>query len=215
MTPPTTSKRRLVVTAIACGIGFLILGLLASSARLTAIETGWVKAVADWRSPALTSVMQGVSWLGTAWFELPFVLIVVGWLWHRRRSGEGIRYFLWGLGGWAMYAVLKLAFHRARPRGIPRLSGAGWHSFPSGHAMLAPILFVFAAALVTAEPRLQGYRWPALLLAWLVSCLLAFSRVYLGVHFPSDVVAGLLAGSAWLALSLAFTSSSPAPAMID
>jgi undecaprenyl-diphosphatase len=215
MTPPTTSKRRLVATAIVCGIGFLILGLLASSTWLTTIETGWVKAVADWRSPALTSVMQDVSWLGTAGFELPFVLIVVGWLWYRRRAGEGIRYFLWGLGGWAMYAGLKLVFHRARPKGVPRLSGAGWHSFPSGHAMLAPILFVFAAALVTSEPKLQRFRAPALVLAWLVSCLLAFSRVYLGVHYPSDVVAGLLAGSAWLALSLAFTAPQPAPAMID
>jgi len=215
MTPPISPKRRLVITAIACGIGFLIIGLLVSSAWLTGIETGWVKTVAGWRSPALTSVMQGVTWLGTAWFELPFVLIVVGVLWYRRRAGEGIRYFLWGLGGWAMYAVLKLMFHRARPKGIPRLSGAGWHSFPSGHAMLAPILFVFAAALVTAEPRLRRFRVPALALTWLVSCLLAFSRVYLGVHYPTDVVAGLLAGSAWLALSLAFTGSSPAPAMID
>ena len=211
MTPQSTSKRRLVATAIACGIGFLILGLLASSARLTAIETGWAKTVAGWRSPALTSVMQGVSWLGTAWFELPFALIVVGLLRYRRRAGEGIRYFLWGLGGWAMYAILKLAFHRARPKGIPRLSGAGWHSFPSGHAMLAPILFVFAAALVTAEPRLQRYRLPALVFAWLVSCLLAFSRVYLGVHYPSDVIAGLVAGSGWLALSLAFTAPDFSP----
>jgi undecaprenyl-diphosphatase len=211
----SSRKDRLIAWAIVGGTGFLLLGVLASSAWLTVIETGWVKAVAGWRSPELTSVMQGVSWLGTAWFELPFVLIVVGWLWYRRRAGEGIRYFLWGLGGWAMYAVLKLVFHRARPSGIPRLSGAGWHSFPSGHAMLAPILFVFAAALVTAEPGLRRFRVPALALTWLVSCLLAFSRVYLGVHYPSDVVAGLLAGSAWLALSLAFTASSAAPAMID
>jgi undecaprenyl-diphosphatase len=205
MTAPISPKRRLVTVAIACGIGFLFIGLLATSAWLTRIETGWVKAVAGWRSPALTSVMQGVTWLGTAWFELPFVFVVVGLLWHRRRRGQAIRYFLCGLGGWALYAVLKLFFHRARPRGVPRLSGAGWHSFPSGHAMLAPILFVFAAALVTAEPGLQRYRVPALVLAWLVSCLLAFSRVYLGVHYPSDVIAGLLAGSGWLALSLAFT----------
>jgi undecaprenyl-diphosphatase len=215
MTLPTRSKRRLVITAIACGIGFLIIGLLASSNWLTGIETGWVKTVAGSRSPAVTSFMQGVTWLGTAWFELPFVLIVVGWLWYRRRPGEGIRYFVWGLGGWAMYAVLKVAFHRARPKGIPRLSGAGWHSFPSGHAMLAPILFVFAAALVTAEPRLQRFRVPALALTWLVSCLLALSRVYLGVHYPSDVIAGLLAGSAWLALSLAFTAPQPETKMID
>ncbi|MEP7325739.1 MAG: phosphatase PAP2 family protein [Gemmatimonadota bacterium] len=155
----------------------------------------------------MTGLMQRVTWLGTAWFELPFVLLVVAILWRRYRMGDGIRYFLWGLGGWAAYAVLKMVFHRSRPSGIPRLSGAGWHSFPSGHAMLAPILFVFAASLLTAEPGLRRFRVPALVLAWLVSFLLAFSRVYLGVHYPSDVVAGLVAGSAWLALSLAFTGS--------
>ncbi len=155
----------------------------------------------------MTGLMQRITWLGTAWFELPFVLLVVGILWRRNRVGEGIRYLFWGLGGWATYAVLKIIFHRSRPSGIPRLSGAGWHSFPSGHAMLAPILFVFAAALLTAEPQFRRYRVPALGLAWLVSFLMAFSRVYLGVHYPSDVIAGLLAGSAWLALSLALTPS--------
>ena len=199
--------RRLVACAVVCVVSFLVIGVLAGSDWLTGIETGWVRSVAGWRSPALTSVMQGVSWLGTARFELPFVLLVVGVLWLRYRVSEGIRYFLWGLGGWAVYAGLKLLFHRARPSGIERLSGAGWHSFPSGHAMLAPILFVFAAALITMEPRFRRFRGPALALAWLVSFLMAFSRVYLGVHYPSDVIAGLLAGSAWLALSLAFTGS--------
>lgn len=206
MISPSASKRRLVVTAIGCGIGFLIIGLLATSGWLTGVETEWVKRVAGWRSPTLTRFMQGATWLGTAWFELPFVLVVVALLWYRRRRGQAIRYFLCGLGGWALYAVLKLVFHRARPRGVTRLSGAGWHSFPSGHAMLAPILFVFAAALVTTEPRLRRYRVPALLIAWLVSFVLAFSRVYLGVHYPTDVIAGLVAGSGWLALSLAFTA---------
>lgn len=211
----TRERRRLFTCAIACGISFVIIAVLISISRVTAVETQWVKSLAASRSPGLTSVMQSVTWLGTGWFELPFALLVVGFLWARRRRGEGIRYFLCGLGGWALYALLKLGFHRHRPSGVERLSGAGWHSFPSGHAMLAPILFVFAAALVTAEPGLRRFRIPALALAWTVSFLLAFSRVYLGVHYPSDVIAGLVAGSAWLALSLVFTRHNPGAKMID
>lgn len=197
-------KSWLVAGAIACTVGFLLLGVLASSDWLTTIETGWIKSVARWRSPLLTNLMQKVSWLGTGGFELPFALLVAGFLWWRRRSGEGRRYFLWGLAGWALYAALKLVYQRPRPSVVERLGGAGWHSFPSGHAMLAPILFVAAAVLVFADPHLQRFRIPALAIAWLASFALAFSRVYLGVHYPSDVVAGLLAGSGCLALSLVF-----------
>jgi undecaprenyl-diphosphatase len=206
--------RFLVASAVLLFGGFLVIAVLAGSDWLTAMETRWVRSVVGWRSPTLTSVMQGVSWLGTGWFEFPFVLLAVGVLWLKDRVGDGIRYFLWGLGGWSVYAALKLIIHRPRPSGVEWLSGHGWHSFPSGHAMLAPILFVFAAVLLTTEPRFHRFRIPALGLAWTVCFLMAISRVYLGVHYPSDVVAGLLAGSAWMALSLAVSGKPSQPAAV-
>ena len=98
--------------------------------------------------------------------------------------------------------ALKNAFHRSRPAWDDPILMIGSFSFPSGHAIAATLLYGFLAAFVVR--KVQAWRWQvlAVLAAGLLILLIGFSRLYLGVHYLSDVLAGMAAGSAWLGLCL-------------
>ena len=158
--------------------------------------------VSEWRSPCLTLLMQGVSLLGSGVVQAPFAVGVVGVLIGRGRKAQAVGYTGWALVGWAVYGLLKVAIHRTRPSLVERLGDGGWYSFPSGHAMMAPILYVLAVHLLWPTSEASAIRKHALTVAWVIAFFIAASRVYLGVHYPTDVAAGLLAGTSWLGLSV-------------
>lgn len=103
-------------------------------------------------------------------------------------------------GGQLLSSLLKIGFDRARPDLVPHGMSVYTGSFPSGHAMMAAVTYLTLAALLarTAEHRRQQLF--LLLAAILLTILVGISRVYLGVHWPSDVLGGWIAGSAWAAL---------------
>lgn len=101
------------------------------------------------------------------------------------------------VSGWLVEALLKLAVGRDRPMIVPHLTEAGGAGFPSGHSFNAALVYIalaLAFAALTPRPRL---RWTLILCAALLSLAIAFSRVWLGVHFPSDALAGWSGGAAW------------------
>jgi undecaprenyl-diphosphatase len=156
-------------------------------------------AAGELRSPHLTPVMQSLSALGAGEIEIPEALLLSLRLSMIRRRSEAAGYAAATLSGWALYGVGKWVFQRPRPAVIQRLSGAGWYSFPSGHATMAPLVFGLGV-LIWSAPWPRPTRVLLLGLAAVVSLLIAFSRVYLGVHWPTDVVGGLLLGSGWAAM---------------
>jgi undecaprenyl-diphosphatase len=178
------------------------------AALAAAVELGWTQAldvrlmlaVGRDRPAWATPIMQAASILGSGTLEIPLALGLSSRLAMLRRRSEAAGYAAATLSGWALYGVAKFAFHRPRPRVIPGLMpGAGWYSFPSGHSMLAPLVFGLGALIWSAP-------WPrrarvALLVAAALLCLpIGFSRVYLGMHWPTDVGGGLLLGTGWAAL---------------
>jgi undecaprenyl-diphosphatase len=103
-------------------------------------------------------------------------------------------------GGWLLSTTLKLGFDRPRPDLVPHGSAVYTASFPSGHSMMAAVTYLtLAAMLARVQPkrRLKAY---LLLVGIVVTVLVGISRVYLGVHWPSDVLAGWTAGAAWASL---------------
>jgi undecaprenyl-diphosphatase len=158
-------------------------------------------AVGGLRSDGLTVVMQWVSAIGAGEVEIPLALLLSLRLSLIRRRAEAAGYAAATLSGWALYGAAKWIFQRPRPRVIPRVVGAGggWYSFPSGHATMAPLVFGLGV-LIWSAPWPRSARVALLLVAAGCSLLIAFSRVYLGVHWPSDVLGGLLLGSGWAAM---------------
>jgi undecaprenyl-diphosphatase len=156
-------------------------------------------AIGAHRPPHLTTLMQALSVIGSGAVEIPLGLFLSYQLARIRRRKESVGYASAVLTGWAVSAVAKLVFRRARPRVIPRLMrGAGWYSFPSGHATLAPLVFGLGA-LIWASPWPARTRGLLLASAAALSVMVAYSRVYLGAHWPSDALGGLLLGTAWAA----------------
>ena len=104
------------------------------------------------------------------------------------------------LGGLGVSTLLKIGFDRARPDVVPHLAPAFTASFPSGHSMLAAIIYLTLGALVAGvAPRRRAQAY-VLGVALLLALLIGVSRVYLGVHWPTDVLAGWAAGLAWASL---------------
>jgi len=191
------------VLAIVCLV--LFFGLTA--AVLAGVADSWDRTLmlvlAAEREPWLTWWMRLLSVAGSGLIEIPLALLLIFGLAVRKRKAEAWWYTAAALSGWALYALAKLVVQRPRPHIIPRLMhGAGWYSYPSGHSMLAPIIFGLGIIVWAAPWPSPAVRRAALALAALLALGIGFSRVYVGVHYPSDVVGGLLLGTAWSALAL-------------
>lgn len=181
-------------------------------------DTAILRAVGGFRHPGLTEAMRALSEVGNWQWEIPLALGIAVVFRLRSRAGDAWRFLGLGLSAEALYAVAKAVFHRPRPEVIPHLGQAGWYSYPSGHAMLGLILWGFGLTLVAELFTPRTAKVALWTLAAALSCGIAGSRIYLGVHYPSDVVGAFCLGGGWLLLwrDTAFwprssaTSSAPA-----
>lgn len=103
-------------------------------------------------------------------------------------------------GGTVVMHFLKAQINRPRPDLVPHLSHANSASFPSGHAMLSAIVYLALGAMLARLVTRPRLKWFFLTLALMLTFLIGISRVYLGVHYPTDVLAGWAAGLVWAIL---------------
>jgi membrane-associated phospholipid phosphatase len=142
-----------------------------------------------------------ISGLGYAWGVVPVDAILIVMLALRRRMREGLFAGISIVGSLLLNLAAKHTFARARPDLWPSVAPAETtYSFPSGHAMgsmtLAMVLILLCWSVRT--PWGWGWRWPVTLVGALFVLLVGLSRVYLGVHFPSDILAGWTVACAWV-----------------
>jgi len=143
----------------------------------------------------LDVAMATLPWLGTNITLLPLSAITVIWLaWKQRRYHEALYVAVVQVGSNSLNPALKFLLDRARPSIIPRRGWYGWAAYPSGHAIAATAVLVTLAIVLY---RVKGWRWPAYVIGPLLLVSL-YSRVYLGVHWPTDVIGGALVGGTWL-----------------
>jgi undecaprenyl-diphosphatase len=110
-------------------------------------------------------------------------------------------------GGMLLNVLMKYAFHRERPRFDDPLVTLSTFSFPSGHTAAATVFYGVLAAYLLVHVRSAGARLAVLGTALFLIVLVAFSRMYLGAHFLSDVLAAVAEGIAWLSLCLMATAT--------
>ena len=151
----------------------------------------------DFASPGLTALMRFVTNLGDWQVIMTATLCLLAYLWYRRDNTHILVALVAMMGAGILDASLKLAFHRTRPDPffIPKPST---YSFPSGHALISLCFYGLLAGTLTHDMRSKWQR----VLVWSVAVVLigiiGFSRVYLGVHWPSDVIAGYAAALIWM-----------------
>jgi undecaprenyl-diphosphatase len=186
------------VVAIVSIVLYVALTACVAAGLTLDLDTRLMLAVAAQRRPWFLPIMRVVTDVGGGAVALPLALLMVYALRRHGRIPEAKAYAVTALGGWAVYALAKLSLGRPRPHVIPYLyGGAGWYSYPSGHSTLAVIVFGLAAVLWSDHWESNARRAGLIGLALLVSLAIGFSRIYLGVHYPSDVLGGLLLGTAW------------------
>ena len=159
------------------------------------------RAVLLWIDSNVPAWMDGpmrvVTNLGYYKVVLPLLTAAAGVFCFVRWRLSAVLLVVSTAGGILLTTVLKAVFRRARPEIIDSGYTAGFYSYPSGHATVA-VGFYGALTLILAYHLRGPARWAAVTLGAALVLLIGFSRLYLGVHYPTDVLAGFLAAPLWL-----------------
>jgi membrane-associated phospholipid phosphatase len=156
-------------------------------------EKPFLLALHGHATPFLDQVALFFTTAGGVTVIAPISAVILALLWFR---GHRLAVF-WGLGvagAAGLNVVMKLILHRTRPELWPRLMQEHDASFPSGHSMYSAAFVTALILLVWRTP----YRWLALGLGFTFTVFVGLSRLYLGVHYPTDVLCGWLTGPAWV-----------------
>jgi undecaprenyl-diphosphatase len=150
--------------------------------------------------------------IGPLWVEMMFrdltslgspsvlalvTIAAVSYLWIDRKRGAALFVVIAVAGGAALEILLKLGFARPRPELVSHLVDVNSFSFPSGHATMATITYLTLGVLLARVQKHRRMKLYLLAVATFLALLVGFTRVYLGVHWPTDVLAGWCVGAAW------------------
>ncbi|MEO8657057.1 MAG: phosphatase PAP2 family protein [Bryobacteraceae bacterium] len=156
----------------------------------------------------LTAILRFATIIGSS--LIVFLVTTSGCvaLWVTGRRRRALLLAITMIGGSLLMWVLKLGFHRQRPEPFFDTQLPASYSFPSGHAMLSFCLCAAGAALLSADQKRRWVRVAIWSAALVLVAAIGYSRIYLGVHYPSDVIAGYLGALVWvLGVGVAYRKS--------
>lgn len=160
------------------------------------IDTRVLLTIRQWHTPLLDRVMVVITNIGNPSVLLVASLLLAAFLLWRKQRAETVTLAIAAVGALGLNTVLKELFARSRPQLWQRTVDVNFYSFPSGHAMMSVVVFgIIGYLLATHLPR---WRIAIATGTVLLVCAIGFSRLYFGVHWPTDIVAGYSAGTVWL-----------------
>jgi undecaprenyl-diphosphatase len=197
-----------VALAIAGSVAFTKLWEVVRGGRTQAFDEAVLRWLHAHQTPMLTALMTEITPLGTGIVVLTIIGVTTAFLWHTKHK-HSARLLLASTGGAILLNnALKLMFDRPRPSVFEWQTHAASSSFPSGHAMSATVVYGTVGYLLA---RLQKHAWSraiTLVVSVLMILLICVTRLYLGVHYPSDVLGGIIVGLAWAAFCMATLEAS-------
>jgi membrane-associated phospholipid phosphatase len=159
-------------------------------------DKSWLLWIHQFATPALDRIFLFITALGDPTIVISIFVSTIAWLGMKRRYSDGIRFFIVCGGALLINSVMKLFFAKPRPELWPRLITEHSFSFPSGHAVGSIVLYGFVGYLLAKE--FQSYKVIIYAIAMTVVMAIGLSRLYLGVHYPTDIIAGYGVGFLWL-----------------
>ena len=207
------SRALLLLAGILIASAWMFFGIIedvVSGDPLVAVDKSVYHLMQGLRTPIGDGIMIVLTELGDAAVILPVITAVLLWLLWKRAWRPAAYWIAAASFGAVLTIILKTGFGLPRP--LPMYDGSIAFGFPSGHAVMSIVVFGFLAVLSTRELNLRG-KYVVFSTLVMVAGLIAFSRIYLGAHWLSDVLGGLSFGMAWVALlGIAYTRR-PAPAI--
>lgn len=212
--------RHALLAAAVCWSGFALIVYLVLTGRSAGFDAAGLRL---WRtgidlqprgSPWLTEAVRDYTALGGVLLRHIVAIGALVALLFLRLRREAVLLMLTIVGGWVVNSGIKTLVGRPRPEIVSHLTEAGGLSFPSGHSFNSAVVYIaIALAFAAISPR-QSVRLTVIGIAMALTLLVSLSRVWLGVHYPSDAIAGWLGGAGWAFLASALLYR-PAKAVAD
>jgi undecaprenyl-diphosphatase len=192
-----------LIVAVIGAAAFVTLASHVRSGSTQEFDDSVIRWMGAHHSPGLDAVMLEITALGTGTVVLMVVAVAALFLVLTQHKYSAILLLASTFGGIVLNGVLKLGFNRPRPSLFVPAVHTVSSSFPSGHAMSAAIVYSTVAYLAARLHRRKWARWLIMIAALILIALISASRLYLGVHYPSDVIAGAAIGLAWAGFCMA------------
>ncbi len=167
----------------------------------TAFDDHIFAFIAPYINAGNTAFMQAVTFFGSAQFLLPAsVLLIVYVRWIKKQPVDALKIAAVSVTGTAVLFLLKFILQRQRPL-APLIARAHGYSFPSGHSFSSVVFYGMLAYIGYRFIKTNWLKWGLFAALFLFAALIGFSRIYLKLHYASDVVAGFCLGIIWLLLA--------------
>jgi undecaprenyl-diphosphatase len=206
---PRRNAAIVLSVGVIASVLFVLLTAMVIAQRTASLDRELILSLRSGATPLLTTFLLAVTFTSGK-LAIP-VLILFAVLLYRQSGMSAAAYYVGAcITAEILNAILKHVIHHVRPHGVsPLLTAAGGYSYPSADAMLAVVIFGLGALLLTWSLRGGALRLAAIGAAALFVIAAAIARVYLGAHWPTDVLGGVLAGTACSAFWLRALWRSP------
>lgn len=192
-------NRYLLASAVGAAALFIIITLLVLNGITTPADVSAVNAAETWETSLRNSIMLFITFLGNYQFLVPANILLILFFILRNKKNLAWLVFFVAMSGLGLKLLLKALFTRPRPDN-PIIEGITNFGYPSGHALMG-VAFYGLIILLSAEIFSANFwRRFACITCFLLIFLIGFSRLYLRVHYPTDILAGYLLGISWVCL---------------